>query len=99
MDEDVIFEGLSHQRRRYVLQVLSEEGQTTVEAIATQLAELESASDTSEKDHQECVYISLCHDHLPALADVGIIEYDRETERVTPTGKASQLYGYLELFE
>lgn len=99
MDEDVIFEGLSHQRRRYVLQFLSEEGQTTVEAITTQLAELESVSADSAKGHQERIYTSLYHDHLPSLADVGIIEYDRETERVTPTEKATRLYEYLALFE
>jgi len=99
MDEEILFEGLSHKYRRYVLRYLSREGAAGVDDIVAQIAAWDTDGTTNETDRRDRIRANLYHNHLPTLAEVGLIEYDTERERVTPTMAARDLYEYLDLFD
>lgn len=72
---DDLFEVLADQCRRTVVAELSREGPTDVASLAEKIA---ADSETlSETDAQ----IALVHNHLPRLADAGVVHFDRSDER------------------
>lgn len=91
---DTVFEALSHRRRRYVLACLAEdEAPTPLTALAEEVASRENEAPVSEISHEEILErrISLEHRHLPKLADVGLISYDREQNLVREKGAADRV--------
>lgn len=99
IDQDTLFEALAHERRRYLLYTLMEDESWSLLELARKLAAWEE--DVSEADADETVvertYASLYHAHVPKLADLGIIEFDRETETITKGENAEQVLHVLEL--
>lgn len=83
------------ERRRLALEML--DGTLTkvdLEDLAVSIATREAAHDTPDDAAIECVLIELHHNHLPRLADAGLIDYDRATQVVDPTPLATfQLTG------
>jgi hypothetical protein len=74
---------VGNRRRRRLLSLLWEEdGAWTVEELATRLATAESdaATETPPEERLEAVRIELYHTHLPKLAELGVVEYDRSEE-------------------
>jgi len=71
------FEALADARRRYVLGAVLEGGTFSVDALADGIA------DRSSADREEA-YLSLLNVHLPKLADLALISYDRDAETVSP---------------
>ncbi|MFC4989982.1 MULTISPECIES: DUF7344 domain-containing protein [Saliphagus] len=65
-----LLSGLSRRRRREVLYYLVEHELADIESIAGRIARRERGADP------EAVRIDLAHNHLPKLADRGLIEYD-----------------------
>lgn len=75
-----MIELLANSRRRYVLQYLLNNEHGNAEKIASEIAPRE------EGDIRE-IQISLVHNHLPRLADHGLLEYDhRSGDFVRSTG-------------
>jgi len=77
-DQDTTHTILSSRRRRFLLYHFLENDHANLTEIALQIAAWEedtSIKDVSEDLHQR-VKIALVHNHLPRLADHGIIEYD-----------------------
>ncbi|MFB6136562.1 MAG: hypothetical protein ABEJ04_07355 [Halobacteriaceae archaeon] len=76
---DTMFELLSHRLRRYALYALTEGS-----ADAADLDELVdfvvAHSSGSRAQDRERVAVTLYHEHLPKLEDVGVVEYDERSE-------------------
>lgn len=84
-DEDLV-RLLGNSQKRTILTILIDTtGPISVEELAKRLVEhdtyvLRSAAYESQREQTA---ISLHHDHLPALADAGVVEYDSEEKIVT----------------
>lgn len=93
MDTNEAFAILSDSDRQHVLEELLEtEGRTTVGVLADQLAaRRKNRADELDRERAE---VHLVHNHLPHLADHGVIEYDRESGEVVLVD-ASDLEPYL----
>ncbi|MFW6384733.1 MAG: DUF7344 domain-containing protein [Halodesulfurarchaeum sp.] len=79
-DIDQVFEVLKNQRRRYVLQYLTEEDdEVSIGELAEQIAAWEYGKDVRQISSQERkrVYVGLYQCHLPKMDDVGAISYNK----------------------
>jgi hypothetical protein len=98
---DQTLELISVARRRTLLYHLKDCGTGTmllddlVDAVATRERAI-PARDTP--DSADSVRVSLVHAHLPRLADLGILDYDTETETVTYYGNPA-LESFLQYVE
>ena len=75
---DAVFRALSHQYRRYTLYHLRDRDQTTVTALARQIAawERDVPLEAVPADLTERIAIELTHSHLPQLAERHLLDYD-----------------------
>ncbi|SFR66225.1 DUF7344 domain-containing protein [Halogeometricum limi] len=78
---DAAFEALSSHRRRILLGLLCDEEEMDVATAAARIA-------ADENDRSECgtpddVMLSLHHAHLPILETAGLVEWDRQTNRLS----------------
>lgn len=73
---------LSSARRRVVLDVLADrEAPMELAGLSSAVA---SSQDGVDPQARERVAITLHHEHLPLLDDVGLVDYDPEARRVEP---------------
>ncbi|WP_435175134.1 DUF7344 domain-containing protein [Halorussus sp. AFM4] len=92
---DTVFELLADRRRRYALYCLAAVGEDRVldlDDVAARVAEWEreweasgdgeDAGDSDSGDRRERVRVDLHHNHLPRLADAGLVDYDARTGTV-----------------
>jgi hypothetical protein len=82
---DTIFDILSHSYRRQILSYLSqtEDDLATIADLVTVISKHESESETSvQRTQDDAVGIALHHNHLPKLADAGLIEFDTRSETI-----------------
>ncbi|NGM68267.1 hypothetical protein G6M89_04455 [Natronolimnobius sp. AArcel1] len=87
-DEEQLLERVVHPGRLHLLESLAAaESTQSLTEIATELAGQAPAFPSNI----EQVTIELHHSHLPALADVGAIEYDYEQHTVFPTEKTEPI--------
>lgn len=98
---DTIFDILSHSHRRQILSYLSrnEDDLATVTDLVTFVSthELE-AEERVEDTHNDAVRVALHHNHLPKLADTGVIEYDTQNGTIRYCGHP-KLEKYLSVTE
>ncbi|VTT88148.1 hypothetical protein DM2_1482 [Halorubrum sp. DM2] len=95
---DGVFELLSNHRRRMVLYYLRTNGRSVgVQELATQIASMENDVPTDELTSQQRkrVYVSLYQTHLPKMADMDIVEYDKDSGTVQLAGRADDIDDYL----
>ncbi|RKD93356.1 DUF7344 domain-containing protein [Halopiger aswanensis] len=89
-------------RRRVVAALLETETETTtIDALSERLADARRQDDTvaeSDTDRFERTKIGLLHDHLPRLADHGVLEYDARNGDVV-LEDATDLEPYLDIDE
>jgi len=93
---------LGNRRRRYVLDLLREHGETVgMRELCVAVAARENDIDPEEvkPKQRKRVYTALRQTHLPRLAAAGLVEYDRDRSTVTPTDRLSVLEPYLDLGE
>ena len=84
---------LANRRRHHVLTVLASGADRTssFDDLSVAVTALERAGQTdSPSDSSSEVAISLHHCHLPKLADVGVIGYDRDGEAVSLTERGAE---------
>lgn len=80
---DDLYRALTNPRRRRILLCLEEvTGSVPLEHLAHQVAALEASASGEEQGAAQRVRMALYHVHLPMLAEVGLIEYDRDTGAV-----------------
>lgn len=94
---ETVFEVLSNERRRYVLHHLKAAGErVTVRDLSEQVAAWENGIELAAVTPKERkrVYTALHQTHLPKMADVGVIDYDRDrgTLELTPAVDAFDIY-------
>lgn len=88
MSQDVLFEVLSNQRRRFTIQYLKQrEDQITVSQLADQVASWENEKSIGQLTPQERKRVrnALRQFHLPKMADYGFIEYDSKRGTIALT--------------
>lgn len=81
LEMDQVFGILKNKRRRYVLKYLSMvDGETTLSDLAEQIAAWECEKDIAQITSQERkrVYVGLYQCHLPKMADVSAIDYNKQ---------------------
>lgn len=78
MDTQAAFEILSNADRQHIVEELLEsDGRSNVGCLSQQLA-ARRENNASEAE-RERAKLELYHDHLPRLADYGVIEFDQRT--------------------
>jgi hypothetical protein len=95
---DEVFHLLQAKRRRLVLHYLrGQDGPVEMREAAEQVAawEYDTAREALRSQERQRVYIALYQDHLPALDDAGVVDYDKPRGTLEPAGGAQQLYRYL----
>ena len=89
---------LRHEQRRAIVTYFDQK--TTDRASVDDLVEYIVSSDLKRKKpsakHRERIRIGLFHNHLPRLADAGVLEYDQRSETVRYWGD-SRLETLLEI--
>jgi len=74
---------LASERRQTTLSVLSETRRPVdLEELAAAVAAREGDSDDPKSDRVASVATALHHNHLPRMADMGVVSYDAESGRV-----------------
>lgn len=84
-DLDAVFACLAHQRRRLLIECLSENpGPIVVEEVVRYISERDdvSTTDTLSNETPAELTITLLHSHLPKMADAGVIEVEHETNTI-----------------
>ncbi|MEZ3117164.1 hypothetical protein RYH80_14710 [Halobaculum sp. MBLA0147] len=101
LDHDEVFTLLKNRRRRAVLSLLSDVPETTLSDLADEIAadENDTTPDRLSSSQRKRVYISLYQNHLPKLADAGVIEYDRNRGDIRRLPTADRLQRYLDRLE
>ncbi|USZ70219.1 DUF7344 domain-containing protein [Natronosalvus halobius] len=77
-----LFEALSDARRRYVMSLLLSRPQVSVEELCDEVVAWERTGAEGAVVRESVITISLVHNHLPKLDDLGLVDYDVETGRV-----------------
>lgn len=98
LTQDIVFSVLSNERRRQVLRHLHERpGGSDIRELSQQLAAWENdvSPEAVTYKQRKRVYTSLHQTHLPALAEAGVVEYDRDRGTVNLTEQADVLDDYL----
>jgi DNA-binding transcriptional ArsR family regulator len=80
LSDDRLYRALASTQRRRLLCFLLETGETTVDELATVLTGWTAAEQGTmgTTEDREQLHMALRHIHLPLLADVGLVAYDRQ---------------------
>ncbi|MFB6164845.1 MAG: hypothetical protein ABEJ31_06770 [Haloarculaceae archaeon] len=88
LDGDALAELLASSRRRRVVDYLArtDDERVGVDELVTAVAAAErsgpAGADYSSANHCHLVEVTLHHNHLPKLADAGVIDYDLDASAV-----------------
>ena len=96
---DVLFDVLADSRRRYALECLSESQTPMALAdLADEVASRERERPVPDVPAEEVkqVYTSLCHVHIPKMADASIVEYTQERDMVVLTPESEHVEPFVE---
>ena len=84
---DEAMQALAHHRRRLAIAVVREHDEAvSLPDVADEVAVREHGRPLQELSAETVAetYISLYHDHLPRLVDLGLLAYDQERDLVKP---------------
>lgn len=74
---------LSSERRRVLLDVLADRSTPVgLEALARAIGEEEMGTDAVDPETTERIAITLHHNHIPKLAEAGVVDYDARSTYV-----------------
>lgn len=89
---------LANERRRQALEQLGIVGGiVTVHELSELVAGHETGQSPPPKRSRESVYTSLVQTHLPKLEELGVVEYDRETQTIELSKHARDVSLYTEI--
>ncbi|WP_425607776.1 DUF7344 domain-containing protein [Natrinema salsiterrestre] len=98
LSHDTVFTLLSDHRRRRVLELLlSHDRPLTITDLRNEVVEQEQNREITNIPREDVkeVHAALHHNHIPKLAEAGVVIYDQERSIVEPTGKISQVDPFL----
>lgn len=81
LSEDEVHRLLGAERRRLALEVLAEDGATDLESLAEDIVRREGHGAVTEGTVRR-VTVDLYHRHVPLMADLGAVEFDRGSRRI-----------------
>ena len=88
---------LKNSRRRILIQYLRDRGgSATLRELSERIAAEETGERPPPQDERHNVYVSLHRWHIPKLVDLGVIDYDSDSKRVTFDRKGDELVLYME---
>ncbi|MFC3960054.1 DUF7344 domain-containing protein [Halovivax cerinus] len=93
-DFDTVLDLCRNDHRRIALAVLATEGRAvTGDDLTTAILEYNHQTPASEvgEDVLTRVTNSLYHEHIPRLESAGVVDHDRERDRVEPTDRLEEL--------
>ncbi|MDG5760801.1 hypothetical protein QA600_15805 [Natronococcus sp. A-GB1] len=91
---------LAESERRYLLYQLAETRRGNLEDVVSEIAAWERSEDGSiDSEDRQRVYVSLIHNHLPRLADYGIVDYDLRSGDIVLTEGFDDIRPLLEQFK
>ena len=95
---DRVHELLSNRQRRHLLYLFLDAERWSVEAVSMRLvaAERNVPIDAVAENDRRRVAVSLVHDHLPRLADYGVIEYDDRSGDAVRSARFDELRPFVE---
>lgn len=99
LSKDEIFDVLSNNRRRYVLQYLNDRADSTatmdtlVDYVAAR--EYSTTPEEIESEERKRVYVGLKQSHIPKLADLDIVTIDDNGNQVTLADNAGEVLPYI----
>lgn len=84
LTEDEQYGLLRADRRRLVLTILTEQS-TPIELadLAAEIAAQEESSDATSEETLNRIQVTLHHTHLPKMDDLGVIDYNANSRRIT----------------
>lgn len=83
LTESEYHELLRPERRRIAFDTLTERiAPVDLENLVIAVATRESSVKAADEEFVERVKISLHHNHLPKMADLGVVEYDPDATRI-----------------
>jgi len=86
---DALFSALADGRRRFVIGALESCGGSLALAdLAAEVADRDEGTDASVSEHVRRVEIELYHVHVPKLAAVGLVQFDRDRNVVWLPGQS-----------
>ena len=98
--EDVLFDVLSNQRRRFAVHLLKQESETVeIGDMAEQIAAWENEVDTAELTGSERkrVYTALQQSHLPKMDRAGVVEFNKDRGVIEPTPALENVDLYMDV--
>ena len=98
LDLDDAFALLANAQRRHLLYRLQDSSYATVESLAQTLAAVETETSVRAVPDEtvDRVAISLVHEHLPRLADAGVVEFDARSGDVVTADRFDALAPFVE---
>lgn len=93
--QDEVFGLLSNHRRRYALHYCRQVGHAVrFGDLAEQVAAWEQGKrvDELDADERKRVYISLKQNHIPAMQEADVVEYDGDVVELTPAAEEVAVY-------
>lgn len=93
---DTLLAALSNPSRRYTTYILLSQPQLTVEQLAARLHRIDADAAEMGDTDRSSIEISLVHNHLPRLADAGLIEYDPRSGELRRNDLESERWAYVE---
>lgn len=93
LSDDQLYRALASGQRRRLLCFLLEKGETTLDELTTVLIGWRATEQGTmgTRAEREQVEIRLRHVHLPLLADVGLVTYDRESGTIDITALETEV--------
>jgi hypothetical protein len=94
---DDVFEVLTEPAQRYILTyLLRSEGEITISALVDYVVRKTDVAGDGEEFRRR-VTTELTTTHLPALVDLGFVEYNMERQLVRPSETTAQVEPYLKI--
>lgn len=103
LEEEHVYRILSSKRRRLALSVLNGRADDVIQvadlsrAIAAE--EIRTLPEEVPSTAYDAACVSLHHSHLPVLADLDVVSWDRDASTVRARASVSGLVGIIEVIE
>lgn len=96
LNKSEIFSVLQNERRRMTLEMLRSEGPKSLRDISEAIARIESGSPMPMSNVRKSIYVSMLQTHVPKMETMGIVAYNRESDKLELTPASEGVTYYLE---
>lgn len=87
---------LKNDRRRLTLQCLRKYLEpVSLRTLSERVAALEDGESPPPRDLRKSVYVSLHQTHLPKLAEIGVVDYDKSSKEIALCKRARHISPYM----